>query len=191
MSQRGKRALLVSGILDISSSDISGISMAWEVSINPRNETSAHFQRINQHVPQFHHQRRGHSRLDTVFLLLLLTMRSSSYVEILIALDVTCSLVIDEQVSEGETWKSPACEGWAISNTDRLNMLSSSEGTSIKGFSYTKSAIIRYPVCLEVFFFTNLQINIRVRFCWFLLVSSECEVLLTAWYFVYHLLIWE
>ena len=165
MSQRGKRALLVSGILDISSSDISGISMAWEVSINPRNETSAHFQRINQHVPQFHHQRRGHSRLDTVFLLLLLTMGSSSYVEILIALDVTCSLVIDEQVSEGETWKSPACEGWAISNTDRLNMLSSSEGTSIKGFSCTKSAIIHLPVCLEVCFFTNVQINIRVPFC--------------------------
>ena len=103
MSQKGKRALLVSGILDISSSDISGISMAGEVSINPKNKTFAHFQRINQHVLQFHHQRRGHSRLDTVFLLLLLTMRSSSYVEILIALDVTCSLVIDEPVSEGET----------------------------------------------------------------------------------------
>ena len=102
MSQRGKRALLGSGILDISSSDISGISMAGEVSINPKNETFAHFQRINQHVLQFHHQRRGHSRLDTVFLLLLLTMRSSSYVEILIALDVTCSLVIDEPVSEGK-----------------------------------------------------------------------------------------
>ena len=29
-------------------------------------------------------------------------MRSSSYVEILIALDVTCSLVIDEPVSEGK-----------------------------------------------------------------------------------------
>ena len=41
--------------------------------------------------------------MDTVFLLLLLTMRSSSYVEILIALDVTCGLVIDEPVSEGET----------------------------------------------------------------------------------------
>ena len=95
--------MLGSGILDISSSDISGISMAGEVSINPRNETFAHFQRINRHVPQFHHQRRGHSRLDTVFLLLLLTMRSSNYMEILIALDVTCSLVIDEQVSEGET----------------------------------------------------------------------------------------
>ena len=101
MSQRGKRALLGSGILDISSSDISGISMAGEVSINPKNETFAHFQFINQHV--MHHQRRGHSRLDTVFLLLLLTMRSSNYVEILIALDVTCGLVIDEPVSEGET----------------------------------------------------------------------------------------
>ena len=68
MSERSKRALLGSGILDISSSDISGISMAGEVSINPKNETFAHFQRINQHVLQFHHQRRGHSRLDTVFL---------------------------------------------------------------------------------------------------------------------------
>ena len=38
----------------------------------------------------------------TLFLLLLLTMRSSSYVEIVIALDVTCSLVIDEPVSEGK-----------------------------------------------------------------------------------------
>ena len=53
MSQRGKRALLGSGILDISSSDISGISMAGEVSINPKNETFAHFQCIDQHV--MHH----------------------------------------------------------------------------------------------------------------------------------------
>ena len=60
---------------------------------------------------------------------------------------------------------SPACEGCAISNIDRLTMLSSSEGTSIKGFSYTESAIIHLPVCLEVCFFTNLQINIRVPFC--------------------------
>ena len=102
MSERSKRALLGSGILEISSSDISGISMAGEVFINPKNGTFAHFQCINQHLLQFHHQRRGHSRLDTVFLLLLLTMRSSSYVEILIALDVTCSLVIDEPISEGK-----------------------------------------------------------------------------------------
>ena len=80
MSQRGKRALLVSGILDISSSDISGISMAGEVSINPKNETFAHFQCINTHLLQFHHQRRGYSRLD-----------------------VTCSLVIDEPDSEGKS----------------------------------------------------------------------------------------
>ena len=50
MSQRGKRALLVSGILDISSSDISGISMAGEVFINPKNGIFAHFQCINQHL---------------------------------------------------------------------------------------------------------------------------------------------
>ena len=156
MSQRGKRALLVSGILDISSSDISGISMAGEVSINPKNETFAHFQRINQHVLQFHHQRRGHSRLDTVFLVLLLTIRSSSFVAVLVALDVSCRSVIDEPVSEGETWKSPACEGCAILNTDRSNMPSSPEGTSIKGLTYTKSAISHLSVYLGVCFFTNV-----------------------------------
>ena len=55
MSERSKRALLGSGILDISSSDISGISMVGEVFINPKNGTFAHFHCINQHLLQFHH----------------------------------------------------------------------------------------------------------------------------------------
>ena len=38
MSERGKTALLGSGILDISSSDISDILMAEEVSICPKDE---------------------------------------------------------------------------------------------------------------------------------------------------------
>ena len=55
MSERSKRALLGSGILDISSTDISGISMAGEVFMNPKNGTFAHYQCINQHLLQFHH----------------------------------------------------------------------------------------------------------------------------------------
>ena len=66
-------------------------------------EHSEHFQRVNQQVLQSHHQRRGHSRLYTVFKVLLLTMRSSSFEAVLAALDVTCGSVIDEPVSEGET----------------------------------------------------------------------------------------
>ena len=66
-------------------------------------EHSEHFQCVNQHVLQSHHQRRGHSRLDTVFQVLLLTMHSSSFEAVLAALDVTCGSVIDEPVSEGET----------------------------------------------------------------------------------------
>ena len=122
----------------------------------PKMKTSEHFKCVNQHVLQFHHQRRGHSRLDTVFLVLLLTIRSSSFVAVLIALDVSCRSVIDEPVSEGETWKSPACEGCAILNTDRSNMPSSPEGTSIKGLTYTKSAISHLSVYLGVCFFTNV-----------------------------------
>ena len=63
-------------------------------------EHSEHFQCVNQHLLQYHHQRRGHSRLDTVFRVLFLTMRSPSFEA---ALDVTCGSVIDEPVSEGET----------------------------------------------------------------------------------------
>ena len=66
-------------------------------------EHSEHSQCVNQHILQSHHQRRGHSRLDTVFQVLLLTMRSSSFEAVLAALDVTCGSVIDEPVSEGET----------------------------------------------------------------------------------------
>ena len=43
------------------------------------------------------------ARLDTVFQVLLLTMRSPSFEAVLAALDVTCGSVIDEPVSEGET----------------------------------------------------------------------------------------
>ena len=58
-------------------------------------------------------------------------------------------------------------------------------GMLIVGFSYAKSALIYLSVFLEVCFLTNVQINIGVRFCSFMLVSSKCEVILTACYFVY------
>ena len=178
MSERSKRALLGSGILEISSSDISGISMAGEVFINPKNGTFAHFQCINQHLLQFHHQRRGHSRLDTVFLLLLLTMRSSSYVEILIALDVTCSLVIDEPVSEGKRESHLHVKGvqyqtlidWLCCHRLRVRRLKAFPIRSPRSFispSALKSASLQtYRLTLEYRFVSSCLYLASVKLFW-------------------------